>query len=117
MRLLHYGRNDKMRINEWIDRQRLEAFEVEGTNAQRVCTIDNAWAERFGADVLISFRLDAARDRLVTELQAWSKSIEFRIDRVFGRFLPKKSEERERAKLLSGSDGESLQTVVTENHL
>src|SRR5262249_21515857 len=65
----------------------------------------------------ISFRSDAARDRLVNELKAWSKSIEFRIDRVFGRFLPKKNEEREKPKLLSGSEGESLQTVVTENHL
>jgi 23S rRNA (cytosine1962-C5)-methyltransferase len=106
-----------MNKGEWIDRALLNAFEGEGTNAHRLCTIDNGWAERFGADVLISFRADAARDRLNSELQAWAKSVEFRIGRVFGRFLPKKNEERETPRLLSGNEGESLQTIATEDHL
>src|SRR6266404_4662697 len=106
-----------MKKGEWIDSELLRAFEGEGTTAHRLCTIDNAWVERFGPDILISFRADAARDRLISELQAWSSSVDFKIDRLFGRFLPKKNEERETPKLLSGNDAESLQTIATENHL
>ena len=106
-----------MERNYWIDRTTLDAFESEGTNAHRLCTIDNGWAERFGRDILISFRTTAARDRLVHELSAWSKSMEFPSGRVFARFLPKKNEERETPKLLSGAESENLQTVVIENRL
>jgi len=106
-----------MNKNEWIDRALLTAFEGEGTNAHRLCTIDSGWAERFARDVLISFRAEAVRDRLSNELQTWARSAEFQIGRVFGRFLPNRNEERETPKLLSGNQGESLQTVATENHL
>jgi len=40
-----------------------------------------------------------------------------KIGRVFGRFLPRKNEERETPKLLSGDQPESLQTVATESGL
>ena len=106
-----------MKKGSWIDGELLEAFEAEGTNAHRLCTIDDGWAERFGRDVLISFRTDNARDRLFSELQAWATSVEFRIGRIFGRFLPKKNEERETPKLLSGNEGESVQAIATENRL
>jgi len=106
-----------MKKGEWIDSELLRQFEADGTSAYRLCTIDHGWAERFGADVLISFRTDAARDRLISELQSWSESVNFKIDHVFGRFLPRKNEERETPKLTSGGAGESLQAVATENHL
>jgi len=106
-----------MKKGDWIDRALLAAFETEGTTAHRLCTIDDGWAERFGADTLISFRTDAARDRLVSELAAWTKSLDFQIDRVFGRFLPRKNEERETPKLLVGNESESLQTIASENDL
>jgi len=106
-----------MKTGEWIDSESLRMFEAEGTNAHRLCTIDNGWAECFGADVLISYRSNSARDQLVQELQTWSKSVDLRIARIFGRFLPKKNEERETPKLLFGIESESLQTVATENRL
>jgi 23S rRNA (cytosine1962-C5)-methyltransferase len=106
-----------MKKGEWIDRALWDSFESQGTNAHRLCTIDKGWAERFGADVLISFRADAARDRFVSELPTWAESVRFPISRVFGRVLPKKNEERERPKLLFGSENESLQMIATENHL
>jgi 23S rRNA (cytosine1962-C5)-methyltransferase len=106
-----------MKKAEWIDIALLRAFGAEGTDAHRLCTIDNGWAERFGRDTLISFRTAAAHDRLVRELSAWSKSVELSIDRVFARFLPKKNEERETPKLLFGDEGQNLQTIATENHL
>jgi 23S rRNA (cytosine1962-C5)-methyltransferase len=103
--------------SHWIDLAFLRAFESEGTDAHRLCTIDNGWAERFGRDILISFKTTAARDHLVDELSGWSKSVEFSIGRVFARFLPKKNEERETPKLVLGSEGENLQTIATEHHL
>src|ERR1700736_4137669 len=106
-----------MKKAEWSDCEFLQRFEAEGTDAHRLCTIDNGWAEHFGRDILISFRTTAARDRLVHELSAWSKSVKFSIGRVFARFLPKKNEERETPKLLSGNEGENLQTIATEHHL
>jgi 23S rRNA (cytosine1962-C5)-methyltransferase len=106
-----------MRMNEWIDRQLLEAFEAQGTNAHRLCTIDDGWAERFSRNVLISFRTETARDRLARQLNEWSKSMEFQCERVFARFLPKKNEERETPKPLSGKEAEILPTVATEHHL
>jgi len=109
--------NKRMNKNEWIDRRLLDAFEAEGTDTHRLCTVDNGWAERFGRDVLVSFRTTAAQDRLVHELNAWSKSTEFPISRVFDRFLPRKNEERETPKLVIGNEGENLQTVATEQHL
>lgn len=106
-----------MRANEWISRDLFEAFEAAGTTAHRLCTIDHGWAERFGPDVLISFKSDAARDRLSAELQRWTGSMNFQVNRVFGRFLPKRNEERETPKLLQGSEAETLQTSATENGL
>jgi 23S rRNA (cytosine1962-C5)-methyltransferase len=106
-----------MKKGEWVDHQLLRAFEAEGTTAHRLCTIDHGWAERFGRDVLISFRADAARDYLVSELQTWAESENFEINRVFGRFLPKRNEERETPKLLSGNHGDGLETIAAENHL
>src|ERR1700730_7131325 len=106
-----------MKKVEWIDSTLLQTFEAEGTDAHRLCTIDNGWAERFGRDILISFRTTAANDRLVDEFKAWSGSVGFPIGRVFGRFLPKKNEERETPKLLIGNEGENLQMIATEHHL
>ena len=106
-----------MKKVEWIDSTLLQTFETEGTDSHRLCTIDNGWAERFGRDILISFRTTAANDRLVDEFKAWSGSVGFPIGRVFGRFLPKKNEERETPKLLIGNEGENLQMIATEHHL
>jgi 23S rRNA (cytosine1962-C5)-methyltransferase len=106
-----------MRASEWASRELIRAFEAEGTDAYRLCTIDRGWVERFARDVLISFQTEGARERLISEFNEWARSNDFAIRRVFGRFLPKKNEERETPKLLAGNTGESLQTVTAENHL
>jgi 23S rRNA (cytosine1962-C5)-methyltransferase len=106
-----------MNKGDWIERALLRDFESEGTNAHRLCTIDDGWAERFALDILISFRTTAARDRLVDELNAWSRSVNFPIGRVFARFLPKKNEERETPRLIFGDQSEHPQTIATERHL
>ena len=103
--------------SEWIGEALLRAFEAEGTDAHRLCTIDDGWAERFGHEILISFKNTAARDRLALELYSWGKSVDFTIGRVFGRFLPKKNEERETPRLVFGNEDENLRTTATEHFL
>src|SRR5436853_1250276 len=101
--------------SEWIDAGLLRHFEAEGTDAHRLCTIDGGWVERFGRDVLISYRTDAARDRLVRELEEWRASVETTFDRVFERFLPKRNEERSAPRLVSGNADKAPETIATEH--
>jgi len=101
----------------WVDATLLRDFQAEGTDAHRLCTIDDGWVERFGRDVLISFKRVLARERLVQELQAWASRVPFEFGRVFARFIPRKNEEREPPTLIFGDPGENLQTIATERHL
>jgi 23S rRNA (cytosine1962-C5)-methyltransferase len=101
----------------WIDPALLRDFQAEGTDSHRLCTIEDGWVERFGGDVLISFKRVLAREQLLTELQSWAGSAGFQFRRVFARFIPRKSEERERPRLIFGDPGENSQAIATERHL
>ena len=101
----------------WIDPGLLRDFQSEGTDSHRLCTVEDGWVERFGRDVLISFKKVLARERLLKELQTWSSSVGFAMQRVFARFVPTKNERREPPMLVVGNPGESLQTVATEWYL
>jgi 23S rRNA (cytosine1962-C5)-methyltransferase len=104
-------------ITGWIDPGLLRDFQSEGTDAHRLCTIEHGWVERFGSDVLISFKRVLARERLLEELQTWADSVGFHVRRVFARPIPRESERRESPALIVGDPGESLQTVATEWNL
>jgi 23S rRNA (cytosine1962-C5)-methyltransferase len=103
--------------SEWIDAALLRDFEAEGTDAHRLCTIEDGWVERFGRAVLISFKRVLARERLIQELQSWASTVGFEFGRIFARFVPRKNEERESPRLIFGDRAENLQTVATERHL
>ncbi len=103
--------------SRWIDASLLRDFQAEGTDAHRLCTMEDGCVERFGRDILISFKRVLARERLLQELQSWASATPFEIGRVFARFVPRKSEEREPPRLIFGDPAENLQTVVTERHL
>src|SRR5262245_55594033 len=98
----------------WIDPSLLRDFQSEGTDSHRLCTIEEGCVERFGSDVLISFKGVVARERLLEELQSWAGSVGFSVRRVFARLIPTKSERRESPALVVGDPAESLQTVATE---
>ena len=49
---------------EWIDSSLLLDFQAEGTDAHRICTCQDGWIERFGRDVLISFKSVLARESM-----------------------------------------------------
>lgn len=101
----------------WIDATLLRDFEAEGTNAHRLCTMQEGWVERFGSDVLISFKRVLGRERLIQELQWWANTAGLKLERVFARFATRKNEEREPPRLIFGDPGQNLQTIVTERHL
>jgi len=103
--------------SKWIDAALLRDFEAEGTDAHRLCTIEDGWVERFGGDVLISFKRVLARERLIQELQLWASAVRFEFGRIFARFVPRKNEERESPRLIFGDPAENLQTIATERHL
>ena len=101
----------------WIDPALLRDFQAEGTDSHRLCTMEDGWVERFGRDVLISFKRVLTRERLLTELQSWAASVGFQFRRIFARFVPRKSEQREPPRLIFGDPGKNLQTIATERHL
>lgn len=100
----------------WLSASLFRDFQAEGTDAHRLCTMQDGWVERFGRDVLISFKTVLARERLIKELREWSSDTHFKIGRTFARFVPR-SEQREPPRLILGDPAESLQTTVTERHL
>jgi len=101
----------------WSDRELMRDFEAEGTNAYRLWTMADGWVERFGRDVLISFKNQAARDRLTTEYFLWAEAMSFNPQRLFERFLPKRNEEREAPKLILGDSNVRSRSIVMERGL
>ena len=98
----------------WIDFGLVRDFLAEQTNAYRICTKPEAWAERFGNDALVSFKTERNRDAIIDELQQWSEAGEVHFARIFSRFLPKKDAERESPQLVAGDRDADLQTTVME---
>src|SRR5437870_2382540 len=92
-------------------------FEAEGTDVYRLWTIADGWVERLGRDVLVSFKNQAARERLTTEYFLWAEAMAFNAQRMFERFLPKRNEERETPKLILGDSNISSRGVVMERGL
>jgi 23S rRNA (cytosine1962-C5)-methyltransferase len=73
--------------------------------------------ERFGRDVLISFKNQAARERLTTEYFLWAEAMSFNTKRMFERLLPKRNEERKVPKLILGDSNTGSRSVVMERGL
>ena len=98
----------------WISPELFAAFEAEGTSAHRLFTSRDAWVERLGRDVLISFKTDTARDEALAGLREWESRTGFQSERVFSRFLPRQNAERVAPVLMVGDPAASLHSVVTE---
>jgi len=98
----------------WLRKEQLDAFEAGLTTAHRLFTAEDVWVERFGADIQISFKTDAARDSALGGLREWEAVTGFKSRRVFSRFLPKQNAERVSPVLIEGDAADSLTTVVLE---
>ena len=101
----------------WIEAELLHSFEAEKTNAHRLATAADGYVERFGDDVLVSFKTEPARERLIEECGAWAQGTGFPWKRMFARFLPRENAKRLPPKLVSGEASLDLRTVVMERGL
>ncbi len=106
-----------MRMSEWIEPTFAQTFAAELTNAYRLCTYDDGWAELYGADILISYKTAAAQERLTSELRLWALAANVRFERIFTRFLPKQNAQRQSPHLFEGSDSSPLHIAVRERGL
>ena len=101
-------------MKDWIDFGLVRDFAAEGTSAYRLCTRASGWVERYGPDVLISYKNEPAREEILRELEEWSLLANQPFERVLGRYLPKQNAERNPPQLLSGPADAPLQTTVLE---
>ena len=99
---------------DWIDFGLVRDFAAEKTDAYRLCTKPDGWAERYGPDILVSYKTEAARDRIVRELEEWTRLSNLSTERVFARYLPKQNADRHAPKLLSGDASVPLERTVLE---
>jgi 23S rRNA (cytosine1962-C5)-methyltransferase len=106
-----------MRMSEWIEPELHRDFIAQQIDALRLCTAPDGWVERFGVDVLISYKSDAALEKLKTELCLWALNVDFKFRRVFARFLPKQNAEREAPTLILGDPDTNLQSTALERSL
>ena len=99
----------------WLSSAHLAAFAAAQTDAHRLCTAAAGWVERFGDDVLISYKDEAALATLLDGLRAWIETHAFQARRIFGKFLPRQNEERIAPLLIEGDATLPLLTTVREN--
>ena len=98
----------------WLRGEHLAALRAAGTTAHRLFSSADAWLERFGPDLLLSYQHDAARDRVLAELPAWTAEHGLEYRRLFGKWLPRQNEDRAAPALLSGEAALPMETVVEE---
>ena len=99
---------------DWIDFGLVRDFAAEKTDAYRLCTKRDAWAERYGTDVLVSYKTEAARDRILQELEDWTRLSNLPVERIFARYLPKQNAERHAPKLITGDASAPLEGTILE---
>jgi 23S rRNA (cytosine1962-C5)-methyltransferase len=98
----------------WIRGDELAAFRAASTNAHRLFSSPEAWLERFGSDLLLSYKNEEARNLVLTELPEWATRHRLEYRRVFGRFLPRLNEDRTAPIRLVGDAAAPMETVVEE---
>jgi 23S rRNA (cytosine1962-C5)-methyltransferase len=89
-------------------------FEVEGTNAFRICSLSGGWIERLGSDLLLSYQSEALLPSLLEWCDTLPEAVGYLPERVFGRYLPVRNQERASPVLLRGSGALPLHATVTE---
>jgi 23S rRNA (cytosine1962-C5)-methyltransferase len=99
---------------EWIAAATWSALAAQETDAHRLASGAEAWLERFGADVLLSYQTEPAREAALRELDARCAIYAWQPRRVFGKYLPHQASERGAPALLRGEDGAPLETEAHE---
>jgi 23S rRNA (cytosine1962-C5)-methyltransferase len=99
---------------EWISPTTWQALAAQGTDAHRLASGRDAWLERFGPDILLSYQTEPARDAALAELDARCAVHSYAPRRVFGKYLPTQAAERVAPAVLRGPGDAPLETEVTE---
>ena len=111
LRKIRYPKLDAI---QWLPPAQVAKFSADGTTAHRIATGGDGWVEKLGDDVLLSFMTDSFKETILSELENWSTEAGWKPARVFGKFLPKKNEDRIAPTLISGEANLPLRTVVEE---
>jgi 23S rRNA (cytosine1962-C5)-methyltransferase len=98
----------------WIDAATGQALRSQGTDAHRLATGRNWWLERFGPDLLLSHQTENGRSQAQAELAAHGGDYDFKVERLFGKYLPQQAAERRAPLLLQGDPGRPLETTIRE---
>lgn len=98
----------------WVPASLPQRLQAQGTNAHRLCSSPQGWLECFGPDLLLSFKDDPARDRILADFPAWAASCQFPCRRIFAKHLPRQNAERVAPVLIEGDPALPLETVVEE---
>ncbi len=99
---------------EWISPATFAAMTAQGTEAHRLASGADAWLERFGDDVLLSYQTEPAREAAMGELDARGTGYGYTPRRVFGKYLPTQAAERVAPVLLRGAADGPMETEVRE---
>ena len=66
----------------WLSPRQFAAFAAAGTDAHRIFSGAGGWVERLGADVLVSFKSDSARDEMLAALPGWAAANDWQPQRI-----------------------------------
>ena len=100
---------------QWVEGEVFAGFETAHTTAHRLYSSEDVWLERFGGDLLLSYKHEAARAMVLRDLPQWAELNDFRWQRIFGKYLPRQNEDRGAPELLEGDATLPLEVVVEEN--
>ncbi len=100
---------------EWITPATWQALAAAGTEAHRLASGSDAWLERFGPDLLLSYQTEPAREAALAALDAHLAAYAYVPRRVFGKYIPTQAPERVAPALLRGPADAPLETEVTES--
>jgi 23S rRNA (cytosine1962-C5)-methyltransferase len=100
---------------EWISPATWTALAAQGTDAHRLASGAEAWLERFGEDLLLSYQTEPARAVVMREVDARCDVYGFKPRRIFGKYLPQQAAERGVPSLLRGEKDAPLETEAREN--
>lgn len=105
---------DEKKWQQWIGLNLWEQLQKEKTTAHRVFSSEQGWIERWNEELVISYYEPNFRDALIPLLKTWSKQINFKYARLWGRHLLKEESKKNSPELMEGIYPNSSLLTVQE---
>lgn len=115
VRHLQNPSSNASRSASWITPEQWHGFDTTGTTAHRICSVDGAWVERLGRDLLFNHKTSELFASLTRDWNERSALFGFTPERIFSRTLPIQNAERTAPVLVSGDPSLPVETVVQES--